>query len=69
MYGRSNNRSCDFRNEFQEIIEKQNGYSFPCTPVPNDSLNKSASRATTPSGYGKKYQNIICLTGLHCFDL
>ncbi|CAC5394221.1 unnamed protein product [Mytilus coruscus] len=40
------------RNEFQEIIEKQNGYSFPCTPVPNDSQNKSTSRATTPSGYG-----------------
>lgn len=40
------------RNEFQEIIEKQNGYSFPCTPIPNDSQNKSTSRATTPSGYG-----------------
>ena len=40
------------RKEFQEIIEKQNGYSFPCTPIPNDSQNKSTSRATTPSGYG-----------------
>ncbi|XP_076071407.1 syntaxin-binding protein 4-like [Mytilus galloprovincialis] len=40
------------RNEFQEILEKQNGYSFPCTPIPNDSQNRSTSRATTPSGYG-----------------
>lgn len=40
------------RLEFKEIIEKQNGYSFPSTPVPTDSHSKHSSRATTPSGYG-----------------
>ncbi|XP_060065861.1 syntaxin-binding protein 4-like [Ylistrum balloti] len=40
------------RLEFQEIVEKQNGYSFPSTPVPTDTQSRHSSRATTPSGYG-----------------
>ncbi|OWF52879.1 syntaxin-binding protein 4-like [Mizuhopecten yessoensis] len=38
--------------EFIELLEKQNGYSFPSTPVPTDSQSKHSSRSTTPSGYG-----------------
>ena len=39
----------NYRSEFMEILERQNGMSFPCTPVPADFQH---SRTTTPSGYG-----------------
>ncbi|KAJ8297643.1 hypothetical protein KUTeg_024174 [Tegillarca granosa] len=42
-------RDEESRREFSEILERQNGISFPCTPLPTDVHSKLSPRSTTSS--------------------
>lgn len=34
-----------YRSEFLEILEKQNGLSFPCTPVPMETQGNNIGKS------------------------